>query len=99
MQEQALRRAHFGSGLNICQVVKPVKERFDGLPMNGDQADMIYKGRMSGCCKLPDPADPTTTAASLSEDWPWWNVPEAEQVRREMEVDPRWEAWVSATRG
>ena len=32
MQEQALRRAHFGSGLNICQGVKPVKERFDGLP-------------------------------------------------------------------
>ena len=32
MQEQALRRAHFGSGLNICQVAKPIEERFDGLP-------------------------------------------------------------------
>lgn len=32
MQEQALRRAHFGSGLNICQVTKPIEERFDGLP-------------------------------------------------------------------
>jgi len=32
MQEQALRRAHFGSGLNISQVTKPIEERFDGLP-------------------------------------------------------------------
>ena len=32
MQEQALRRAHCGSGLNICQVAKPIEERFDGLP-------------------------------------------------------------------
>ena len=32
MQEQALRRAHFGSGLNIRQVAKPIEERFDGLP-------------------------------------------------------------------
>ena len=31
MQEQALRRAHFGSGLNIGQVVEPVEEGFNGL--------------------------------------------------------------------
>lgn len=44
--------------------------------------------------KLPDPSDPTTTAAALPEDWPWWNVPEAEQVKAEMQADPRWNAWV-----
>lgn len=31
---------------------------------------------------------------SMSEDWPWWNVPGAKQVKGEMQADPRWEAWV-----
>ena len=43
---------------------------------------------------LPDPSDPSTTAASLPEDWPWWNVPEAEQVKSEMCADLRWAQWV-----
>lgn len=30
---------------------------------------------------------------SMAEDWPWWNVPEAEQVKSEMQADPRWDAW------
>lgn len=42
---------------------------------------------------IPDPTDPSTTAASLPEDWPWWSVPEAEQVKAEMQADPRWEVW------
>ena len=33
---------------------------------------------------------------SMAEDWPWWNVPEAEQVKAEMQADPRWDAWASA---
>ena len=32
---------------------------------------------------------------TLAEDWPWWNVPEAEQVKAEIQADPRWKAWVS----
>lgn len=32
---------------------------------------------------------------SMPEDWPWWNVPEAEQVKAEMQKDPRWDTWVS----
>lgn len=34
---------------------------------------------------------------SLAEDWPWWNVPEAEQVKAEMQADPRWDAWAAST--
>lgn len=33
---------------------------------------------------------------SMAEDWPWWNVPEAEQVKAEMQADPRWDVWASA---
>jgi len=47
--------------------------------------------------QIPDPSDPSTTAASLPEDWPWWNVPEVELVKEEMQSDPRWNAWVAAT--
>ena len=46
---------------------------------------------------LPDPSDPSTTAASLPDDWPWWTVPEVEQVKAEMMADPRWDAWVRRT--
>lgn len=47
---------------------------------------------------LPDPSDPSTTAASLPEDWPWWSVPEADQVKKEMMADPRWDIWARKTR-
>ena len=33
---------------------------------------------------------------TMAEDWPWWSVPEAEQVKAEMQADPRWDAWASA---
>ena len=34
---------------------------------------------------------------TMAEDWPWWTVPEVEQVKAEMQADPRWDAWVSRT--
>lgn len=34
---------------------------------------------------------------TMAEDWPWWNVPETEQVKAEMQADPRWAAWVAKT--
>ncbi|MBQ4425099.1 MAG: hypothetical protein II882_05130 [Lachnospiraceae bacterium] len=33
----------------------------------------------------------------LSELWPWWDVPGREDVRAEMQADPRWAAWVGRT--
>ena len=47
--------------------------------------------------QIPDPSDPSATSASLSEDWPWWTVPEVEQVKAEIQADPRWAAWVAST--
>lgn len=43
---------------------------------------------------VPNPNEPDTTAASLYRDWPWWHTPEAEQVKAEMQADPRWEEWI-----
>ena len=34
---------------------------------------------------------------TMAEDWPWWNVPEVEQVKPEIQADPRWAAWVAKT--
>lgn len=45
--------------------------------------------------QIPDPSDPSISAASLPEDWPWWSVPEAEQVKLQMQADPRWDIWKS----
>lgn len=44
--------------------------------------------------EIPDAADPLRSAASLPEDWPWWDVPEAERVKAAMQADPRWDEWV-----
>ena len=33
---------------------------------------------------------------TMAENWPWWNVPEAEQVKKEMQADSRWTAWVAS---
>ena len=33
---------------------------------------------------------------TMAENWPWWNVPEAEQVKKEMQADSRWASWVAS---
>ncbi|MEA4831378.1 MAG: helix-turn-helix transcriptional regulator [Oscillospiraceae bacterium] len=37
-------------------------------------------------------------ASGLSEDWPWWCVPDCSKVKAEMQADPRWAEWVAKTR-
>ncbi len=32
---------------------------------------------------------------SLAEDWPWWCVSECEIVKAEIQMDPRWNEWVT----
>ena len=34
---------------------------------------------------------------TMAEDWPWWTVPEVDQVKAEIQADPRWDAWVAST--
>lgn len=34
---------------------------------------------------------------TMAEDWPWWTVPEVEQVKADIQADPRWDAWVAST--
>ena len=33
---------------------------------------------------------------TMAEDWPWWTVPEVDQVKPEIQADPRWAAWVAS---
>ena len=35
---------------------------------------------------------------TMAEDWPWWDVPEAAQVKAEMQADPRWDAWAASVK-
>ena len=37
-------------------------------------------------------------AKNLSEDWPWWAVPDYGSVKTEMQADPRWSEWVEKTK-
>ena len=42
------------------------------------------------------PAD-SAFRRELPELWPWWDVPEGDQVRAEMAADPRWGRWAAET--
>lgn len=35
----------------------------------------------------------STFAAELAELWPWWDVPERDSVKDDMQSDPRWTEW------
>lgn len=37
-------------------------------------------------------------ASNLSDDWPWWHVPNCSKVKAEMQADPRWAEWVTKTK-
>lgn len=41
---------------------------------------------------------PRETAATLSEIWPVWLMPESDDVLAEIREDPRWEDWVKRTK-
>ena len=33
-------------------------------------------------------------AKTLPDDFPWWQTPDCTDVKKEMQADPRWDAWV-----
>ena len=37
-------------------------------------------------------------APEMPELWPWWDVPDRESVKSQMQADPRWDEWVRGTR-
>ncbi len=45
-----------------------------------------------------DDSHPPISYASLAEDWPWWCVPEASNVKPAIQADSRWHEWVTKTR-
>lgn len=84
--EQSLR--HFQAYEKVC---KTPQASYTAPLVQLVQVDLTNE-------QIPDPDDSTTTAASLPEDWPWWSAPEEDQVKKEMQADPRWDAWVAKTR-
>lgn len=43
-------------------------------------------------------ADIKRDSLTLAEDWPWWSIPDPDDVKRELKADPRWNEWVKRTR-
>ena len=88
--------------------------RHDGAFESLDQALIQYR-MFEKVCREGDPAYTAPlvqvvhadlssyytdmTAADLPEDWPWWDVPEADAVKAQMKADPRWDEWVCRCRG
>ena len=39
----------------------------------------------------------TGIAKLLPDDWPGWGSPDYSEIKKEIENDPRWQAWVERT--
>lgn len=62
------------------------------------QPDFRYTAPILCCVSVKNsPREPESMAADLPRVWPWWQVPDFEDVRTEMQADPRWDDWVKRT--
>lgn len=63
------------------------------------QPDFRYTAPLLRCVRVENgPGEPESMAADLPAVWPWWQVPDYEGVKAEMQADPRWDDWVKRTR-
>ena len=63
------------------------------------QPDFRYTAPLLRCVRVENgPGEPESIAADLPAVWPWWQVPDYEGVKAEMQADPRWDDWVRRTR-
>ena len=51
----------------------------------------------SGFISLIRPLTEAGIAAELPDDWPWWSVNGIDEVKAEIQADPRWNDWVKRT--
>ena len=59
-----------------------------------EQDEVVYTAPLLSMIKIKLNGNSEKVAASLSEDWPWWHIPDPSKVKAEMEANPRWEEWV-----
>ena len=69
----------------------------DRLPLQGDSP---YASPLLRQVRIPVPTEPREGAFSreLPELWPWWDVPDRDEIKSQMAADPRWTSWVDRTR-
>ena len=69
----------------------------DRLPLQGDSP---YTSPLFRHVRIPVPDEPKEGAfrSELPELWPWWDVPDRDEVKSQMAADPRWASWVDRTR-
>ena len=62
--------------------------------------DSPYASPLLRQVRIPVPTEPKEGAFSreLPELWPWWDVPDRDEVKSQMAADPRWASWVDRTR-
>ena len=65
----------------------------------GDRlTDEYYTAPLLRHVKIEAPASEHRFAEELPDVWPWWSVPRYDEVKSEMQADPRWDAWVAKTK-
>ncbi len=62
--------------------------------------DSPYASPLLRQVRIPVPTEPKEGAfrAELPELWPWWDVPDRDEVKSQMAAYPRWASWVDRTR-
>ena len=60
--------------------------------------DTFYSSPVLRHVRLSANKTPGTLCAELPDLWPWWDVPEYERVKQELQSDPRWKDWAAKCR-
>ncbi len=62
--------------------------------------DSPYASPLLRQVRIPVPTEPRegTLRRELPDLWPWWDVPDRDEVKSQMAADPRWASWVDRTR-
>ncbi len=62
------------------------------------KTEHVYTAPLLRFVKKEFPAAPNAEIAKqLPDDWPFWCNPDYSQVKKEIQADPRWDAWVKKT--
>lgn len=64
---------------------------------NGDQESRYSAPLLQDVKINPEGYDRFALSQQLAEVWPWWCVPNFDDVKAEMQADPRWTEWMNKT--
>lgn len=94
---QILLDHHYGKYFGFLACIQMLRSYYLWLAGKKDDAFLALDTALAYAKQL-DQSEGKAFCAELPELWPWWDVPEREKVKAEMQADSRWIKWVEKTK-